>query len=120
MKKVIVKNRTKNNIFLKEAEVADTFFTRLRGLLGRKSLDMDTGLVITSCNSIHMIGMKFPIDVIFLDKDKIVCHVLPNMKIMQVSPIIKNAQYAIECPVGTIKSKNIEINDKIEFLYFNS
>ncbi|MFH1956961.1 MAG: DUF192 domain-containing protein [bacterium] len=49
-------------------EVADTFFSRLKGLLGRKYISKDYGLLLVPCGSIHMFFMKFPIDVFFLKK----------------------------------------------------
>lgn len=116
METVLIRNMTKNNLIIKEAQVADSFFTRFRGLLGRKDLKDDTGLIIKPCNSIHMIGMKFSIDAIFIDKDNKVCHIIPSMKAMSISPLIKKAKYVIEVPEGTSKIKRIDINDRIEMI----
>ena len=49
-------------------EIADTFFSRLKGLLGKSSIPRDSGLFLVPCGSIHMFFMKFPIDVFFLGK----------------------------------------------------
>ena len=49
-------------------EIADRFQSRLRGLLGRGRLNAGEGLLILPCNSIHTIGMRFPIDVLALDR----------------------------------------------------
>lgn len=49
-------------------EVAATLFDRMRGLIGRPSLPAGHGLLIEACGSIHTLGMRFPIDVIFLDR----------------------------------------------------
>ena len=49
--------------------VADTFFRRMRGLLGRDGLPPGEGLLITRCRSIHTLFMRFAIDAIFLDGD---------------------------------------------------
>lgn len=62
-----------------KVEVADTFFSRLKGLLGRDTLERDTALLITPCNSIHTHFMKFPISVIFVDKKGIVKKVKHNV-----------------------------------------
>lgn len=48
--------------------IADRFQSRLRGLLGRSWLNADEGLLILPCNSIHTFGMRFPIDVLALDR----------------------------------------------------
>ena len=50
--------------------LADSFIKRMRGLLGRETLDDDSAIVITPCNLIHTFGMKFNIDVVFLDKNR--------------------------------------------------
>lgn len=64
-----------------EIEVAESFFSRLRGLMLRSRLEEGRGLLLAPCNSIHMMFMRFAIDVIYLDKDfcikKIAQNVLP-------------------------------------------
>lgn len=52
-----------------KAEVADNFLRRARGLLGRDGLASGTGMLIPKCNAIHTLGMRFPIDAAFLDRD---------------------------------------------------
>lgn len=59
-------------IYARHVILTTTLFARMRGLLGRKSLGAETAMVIDPCSSIHTLGMKFPIDVVFLDsKNKI-------------------------------------------------
>ena len=64
-----------------EIELAESFFSRLRGLMLRSHLDTGKGLLLAPCNSIHMLFMRFAIDVIYLDKEycikKIARNVLP-------------------------------------------
>jgi len=55
------------NIWVEHVEIAATTFQRMRGLLGRRGLPAGHGLLIDACGSIHTVGMRFPIDVIFLD-----------------------------------------------------
>lgn len=50
-----------------DAEVAETFAERARGLIGRLGLPSGTGMLITKCNCIHTCFMRFPIDAVFLD-----------------------------------------------------
>ena len=52
-----------------EAEVADSFFSRLMGLMFRRDLPAGKGLLITRCRAIHTLFMRFPIDAVFLDGD---------------------------------------------------
>lgn len=116
MKKVKVRNVSKNCIIIENAEIADTFIARLCGLVGKENLEENTGLIIIPCNSIHMYGMKFEIDAIFVDKDNIICHIIHAMKKMKISPIVRQAKYVIEVPSGTAKQLNIELNDRIELI----
>ena len=64
-----------------EIEIAESFFSRFRGLMLRSRLEKGRGLLLAPCNSIHMLFMRFAIDVIYLDKDfcikKIARNVLP-------------------------------------------
>ena len=51
-----------------DAEVAETFLERARGLIGRRSLSSGRGMLITRCNAVHTFFMRFPIDVTFYDR----------------------------------------------------
>ena len=51
-----------------EAEVAETFAERAKGLMGRRGLESGTGMLITKCNCIHTFFMRFSIDATFLDR----------------------------------------------------
>lgn len=60
--------------------IADTFWTRFRGLMGRRQLDADEGLFFRPGGSVHTMFMRFPIDVVFLDGDLRVLKVVPSLK----------------------------------------
>jgi len=62
------------------AEVAKTFWQRLKGLTGRKSLPPGEGMLILKCNAIHTCFMRFPIDATFLDRDDNVVKVVRNIR----------------------------------------
>jgi len=63
-----------------DVAVADTFFTRLRGLMLRRSLPRGQGLLIAPCNSIHMCFMRFAIDAVYIDRDYRVLKVVHNLR----------------------------------------
>ena len=63
-----------------DAEVAETFFERSRGLIGRDGLAPGKGLWIKHCNAIHMLFMRFPIDAIFLDKKGEIVKIVRNIR----------------------------------------
>ncbi|MBA3065678.1 DUF192 domain-containing protein [bacterium] len=59
---------TNGKCLLGDVEIADTFLSRLKGLLGRKKIEKGYGLLLKPCASIHMFFMRFPIDVFFLQE----------------------------------------------------
>ena len=59
---------------------AQTFFQRARGLIGRKSLAADEGLLIPHCNCIHTLFMRFPIDATFFDRKGEIVKVVRDIK----------------------------------------
>lgn len=65
--------------FLK-VKIADTFFTRLAGLMFQKKLPQGSGLLLVPCNSVHMCFMRFSIDVIYLDKDYKIIEIVKNLQ----------------------------------------
>lgn len=108
-----INNLSKENKLLDNVKIADSFSTRLKGLLGKSGLEPGEGLVIKPCNSIHTFGMKFPIDVAFVDKDNMVVHIMDNIPKGKMSPIIKGAKYVIEARAGEFKDRNLEVGDII-------
>ena len=61
-------------------EVANGFFARAKGLIGRKSLAPDEGLLIPHCNAIHTFFMQFPIDATFYDRNDQVVKIVRNIR----------------------------------------
>ena len=66
---VYVYNQTKEAFLAFRVEVADSVLGRLVGLLGKRSLEPDSGVWIVPSNSIHTIGMLFTIDVVLIDTE---------------------------------------------------
>ncbi len=98
-----------------EAEVADTFFRRLKGLLGRRELPVGRGMLLKPANSIHTIGMKFAIDVLFLDRNGIILKIIDNMPSGRISPLIAGAKCVIETAGGELALKAPAVGDKLVF-----
>ena len=111
---MIVKNLTKNIVLSLQAELADTFFSRMRGLLGRRNFSEGQALVITHCNSIHMFFMKFPIDAVFLDSADRVVGVVKNIQPFQLSPVFWTANRVVELPTGILSSTDTSLGDMME------
>jgi uncharacterized protein len=106
-------NVTRATVIAEHATVADNFFTRFAGLLWSPPLRQGEGLLITPCNQIHMIGMKFAIDVIFFDKSWRVVSTLLNFAPGRISPSVRQAYCCLELPVGAIEASGTQVGDQI-------
>ncbi len=82
---------------------ADTFFRRLVGLLGRKSLADDEGLWIEPCDSVHTLFMRFPIDVAFVDRAGVVVRKLDRLPAWRVTRIHHRARACVELAAGVLQ-----------------
>lgn len=91
----------KKMLLLEQFWVADTLIKRMKGLLGKKELPWGSGLLILPCRSIHMIGMQFPIDAIYLDRDGIVLKVSANLQPGQIDKPVPKAYAVLEVPANT-------------------
>lgn len=105
-------NLETNEIILQKLVQADHFLSRLRGLMWKKDLPENSGLMINPCNSVHCFFMKFPIDVVFVDKDHRVVHIISNMKPGSISPIVRKSKYVVESNANTV-SKQVRIGDRL-------
>ncbi len=92
---------------------AETVGSRLLGLMFRKSLAEDEGLHIIPCNGIHMFFMRFPIDVVFLDREERVVKIVENLRPWRIVPIVKGAYSTLELPVGSIQKHKISIGNQL-------
>ncbi|MHB8964300.1 MAG: DUF192 domain-containing protein [Saccharofermentanales bacterium] len=97
--------------------LADTFFSRLKGLSKHQRLEEGEGLIIRPCSQIHTIGMKFPIDIVFLTKSGVVIQFEQDMQPGVVSGYVPKAWQVVELKSGTIAAKGISTGKTIAFEY---
>jgi len=107
-------NRERQIEIAVKMQKADTFWTRLRGLSGRSGLSTGEALWIIPCRGIHTHGMAFPIDVLFLDRDRNVVGVEENLAPGRFAPIRWKAKTVIELPAGTVRRTRTQLGDRIE------
>lgn len=107
-----MKGYCRNKPILSKVIIADTFISRLKGLLGRKSISDDEGLMLTDCSSIHCFFMKFTIDAVYLSKNMEVLY-KETVKPWKIGKIVKNTRNILEMHEGA--SQGIEIGDTITF-----
>ena len=96
-----------------EIIIADTFFTRLAGLMFRKSLPAATGLLLAPCNSVHMCFMRFAIDVVYVDKEYTVLKVVKNLRPWIGLSMCTKAWATVEVTAGEAERCGLEIGRKL-------
>jgi uncharacterized membrane protein (UPF0127 family) len=108
-------NVTKGTIVCEEVVWA-TGAARKRGLLDRRHLDPTEGMYIVPTQWIHMFGMRFPIDVAFLDRQGRVLATHSNLRPNRLSRIVPGAEGALELAVGALRASCTTVGDTIELL----
>ena len=111
-----VYNKTRETFVATEALLADSYLRRLVGLLGktRRWAQLGRGLWIVPSRGVHTIGMLFPIDLIFLGKDKQVVHVEEYVRPFRISKVSLKATSVLELPAHTIYRSGTKIGDQLE------
>lgn len=114
---VKVRNETKGTLVCSRCLVAKTWWQRFIGLMGRKSLARDEGLLLTSASGgVHTCFMRFPIDVAYLNRDGFVVAVKHNMRPWRVWIVLRrDATVALELPAGRLAETKTEIGDLLKF-----
>jgi uncharacterized membrane protein (UPF0127 family) len=107
-------NATRGTLLANSLEVADTAPKRNKGLLGRNELAPGAGLWIVPCESVHTFFMKFPIDLVYLDRKNRIKKVVRNVVPWRVSACF-SAHSILELPAGTIDRTRTEAGDRLEF-----
>jgi uncharacterized protein len=91
--------------------LADGWLTRLRGMIGRSAPLSGEGLLLTPCRSIHMYGMRFPLDVAFLDGNGVVVATYPSLRPGSRTRWHRRALHALELPAGTLRESGTVVGD---------
>jgi uncharacterized membrane protein (UPF0127 family) len=114
-----IANLTRRVILAHRVEVADQGATRRKGLLGRDGLAAGEGLWIVPCESVHTFGMRFPIDLVYLDRHKKVKKVRSGVPPWRLSACL-SAHSVVELASGTVHRTQTMPGDKLEFSLANS
>ncbi|MHC1759805.1 MAG: DUF192 domain-containing protein [Negativicutes bacterium] len=108
-------NQTRQTVMAENLRIADTFFNRLKGLLGTSVLPAGEALLIRPCNNIHMFGMKYSIDVAFVDDTD---QVLKTVEALHPGRFAccSEALYVVEMPCGTLLATGTAIGDSLKVI----
>ena len=113
---MIIENVTRGQVLADKAQEAASFLSRGRGLMFSPPLPEGGGLVIEPCNSIHMFFMRYPLDVIFTDKEGRVVFMYRGIKPWRMGRVVRGARRAIELPEGTVDRTRTQVGDILSLM----
>ncbi len=105
-------NLTRQSFLSLGVSVADSQWARLRGLIGRLRLRSDEGLWVVPSQGVHTIGLTFPIDVVYLDADSRVVHVLEHLGPFRTGPLRRQSRSVLELPTRSVFCSSTQIGDQ--------
>lgn len=106
-------NLSRQEVLVENLDVADTSWRRMKGLLGRTGLPPDCGLLITRCNNIHTFFMKFPLDLIFLDKAMAVVRTIEALPPWRVVLPVRRATSVVELEGGFLQGRPVSVGEEL-------
>lgn len=104
-----------DELLVEEVENANHFVRRFMGLMYRKSMAENHGLLLTPCDEIHTFGMRFAIDTVALDNDNRVLFIDPAVPPHKVRKRVKNCKKILELNAGTAERLGITVGDVLAF-----
>ena len=111
----ITVERENGDVLCERCVVGDTFWTRLRGLVGRKQLAESEGLLIRPAASVHTLFMRFPIDVVFLDRENRVLKVVPALRPRRLAAA-RRARRVLELSAGVCAHAGLAAGERLELV----
>ena len=111
-------NRTRTTYLATELLIARTHWSRFRGLMATDAsrFRRGQGLWIVPCHGVHTLAMRFPIDAIYLDQERIVIHIEQGLKPWRMAAIRVLATSVLELPTGTVIDTRTELGDQVDIL----
>jgi uncharacterized membrane protein (UPF0127 family) len=106
-----VVNRSRGTLLGNRILLVDSWPGRLRGYLGRPKPLVGEGMLLVRCNAVHMYGLSFPLDLIFLDKEGDVVDVVEALQPWKRTKRIPRARFALELPTGAIAASHTRVGD---------
>ncbi len=109
-------NRTRTTYLATDLVIARSHWSRFRGLMATESsrFPRGRGLWISPSHGIHTFAMRFPIDAIYLDRERIVIHIEESLKPWRVAAVRVNAVSVLEVPTGTVRESLTAVGDQVD------
>ena len=108
---ILIENRTRGAMIASAGRIAGTFWPRFRGLMLAPPLPAGTGLVIVPCSSIHTQFMRFPIDVLYVNKEDEIVGVDRDLSPWRIGRFYRKVHYVVELPAGG--AAGCQVGDKL-------
>ncbi len=110
---VAITNLTRRRCVGSRVQLANGWWSRLRGLLGRRPLAEGEGLMLVPCRAVHMFGMRYPVDVAFVDRTGGVVATYHCLAPGSRSKWHRGAVAALEVPAGTLATTDTRPGDSL-------
>ena len=109
---ITVTNLTRRTTVVSVGRVAYCFWPRLIGLMLARPLPPGAGLVIVPCSSIHTQFMRFPLDVLYVNKKNGIVGIDRNLRPWRIGRFYKKVHYIVELPAGS--TEGCQVGDRLE------
>jgi uncharacterized protein len=109
-------NRTRTTYLATELMIARSHWSRFRGLMATPSSNFrpGQGLWIVPCHGVHTFAVRFPIDVVYLDRDSTVVHLEKTLQPWRMAAIRARAASVLELPAGTVHHSQTALGDQVD------
>ncbi|MHB8148209.1 MAG: DUF192 domain-containing protein [Vulcanimicrobiaceae bacterium] len=111
-----LKNQATGEVVARNVVQPKGWYRRTLGLLKRTSIGADEGLWIDRCWGIHTVGMKFPIDVVFLDQAFRIVSIRRNVRSGCLAVAQANAMHVVELRAGTCEEFDLLCGDRMALI----
>jgi uncharacterized protein len=111
----LIVNLTRGSVVAERSVIADRALARMRGLLGRRAMPAGEGLLLKPAPSIHTAFMRFPIDVVFLDRNFRIVKLVKHLKPWRAASSL-DARAVLELTAGEISLRGLELEDRLALL----
>ena len=109
-------NRTRATYLATDLVLARTHWSRFRGLMATSAsmFPRGRGLWIHPSHGIHTFAMRFPIDAVYLDRDRIIIHIEEDLKPWRLAAVRIRAASVLELPIGTVRESATQLGDQVD------
>lgn len=112
--KLLIDDR--NEVLAEKVKVADSFFPRFIGLMGRINFSNREALWLIPCKQVHTMFMFFPLDLLFLDEENVVLHRVVGLPPFTFSPRVSHARSVVELKGGTLEDVTVQVGEKLTLI----